>query len=146
MKIIKERLETMNNDLISRNDLIKAVEDLYEYAELGEVIEVIKNAPAITPKVEFVTKNGITFPKALEMMTYSHELTTEERQNIEKAYMLGVYSNEKPRGKWFDYIEEGTLKARNGNYVLYKIDYLLKNLPKKIYLLEGLRRMKGGNK
>lgn len=37
----------MNNDLISREALIKAVEDLYEYAELDEVLEVIKNAPTI---------------------------------------------------------------------------------------------------
>ena len=68
---------------------------------INAVIDEIDNAPVVTSKVEFVTKNGITFPKALEMMTYSHELTTEERQNIEKAYMLGVYSNARPQGgKW----------------------------------------------
>ena len=69
---------------------------------LGTAIDLIDSAPAVTSKVEFVTKNGITFPKALEMMTYSHELTTEERQNIEKAYMLGVYTNTRPHGKWND--------------------------------------------
>lgn len=37
----------MNNDLISREYLIKAVEDLYEYAELDEVLDVIKEAPAV---------------------------------------------------------------------------------------------------
>lgn len=65
-----------------------------------DVLDIIDNAPAVPSKVEFVTKNGITFPKALETMTFSHELTTEERQNIEKAYMLGVYSNESPTGEW----------------------------------------------
>jgi len=39
----------MNNDLISREALIKAVEDLYEYAELDEVLDVIKQAPAVEP-------------------------------------------------------------------------------------------------
>jgi len=37
----------MNNDLISREALINAIEDLYEYAELGEVLDVIKEAPAV---------------------------------------------------------------------------------------------------
>lgn len=35
--------------LIDVDALIEAVEDLYEYAELGEVIDVIKNAPTIEP-------------------------------------------------------------------------------------------------
>lgn len=65
-----------------------------------DVLDIIDNAPAVTSKVEFVTKNGITFPKALETMTFSHLLTTEERQNIERAYMLGVYSNERPTDEW----------------------------------------------
>lgn len=39
----------MNNDLISREALIKAVEDLYEYAELDEVLDVIKAAPTVEP-------------------------------------------------------------------------------------------------
>lgn len=42
----------MNNDLISREDLIKAVEDLYEYAELGEVLDVIKEAPAVEERID----------------------------------------------------------------------------------------------
>lgn len=41
----------MTNDLISRDALIKAVEDMYEYAELDEVIDVIKKAPSVTPSL-----------------------------------------------------------------------------------------------
>ena len=51
----------MNNDLISREALIKAVEDLYEYAELDEVLEVIKKAPIVTrekPILGVVTADG----------------------------------------------------------------------------------------
>jgi hypothetical protein len=50
----------------------------------------------------------------------------------------------RPKGEWYDYMPENCLKARHGNYVLYKIDYLLKNLAREIYLLESARRMKGG--
>lgn len=42
----------MINDLISREALIKAVENLYEYAELGEVLDVIKEAPAVEAKID----------------------------------------------------------------------------------------------
>lgn len=41
----------MNNDLISRDALIKAIEDLYEYAELDEVLDVIKKAPSVSPSL-----------------------------------------------------------------------------------------------
>ena len=34
-------------DLIDREALINAVEDLYEYAELGEALDVIKSAPTV---------------------------------------------------------------------------------------------------
>ena len=50
-----------------------------------------------------------------------------------------------PQDEWYDCINPNCLKARHGNYVLYKIDYLLKNLPKEIYLLEIARRMMRGN-
>lgn len=92
----------MNNDLISREDLKMAITQNrnIDRNAVCDVLDIIDNAPAVTSKVEFVTKNGITFPKALETMTYSHELTTEERQNIEKAYMLGVYSTERSQDEW----------------------------------------------
>jgi hypothetical protein len=51
---------------------------------------------------------------------------------------------ERPQGKWFDCIEAGTLKARHGDYVLYKVDFLLDHLAREVYIMEGTRRMKGG--
>ena len=42
---------------------------------------------------------------------------------------------------WYDCIPN-CLKARHGEYVVYKIDYLLDNLAREIYLLKGTR-MKG---
>jgi hypothetical protein len=70
----------MNNDLISRNDLIKAVENLYEYAELGEVIEVIKNAPAIE----------YTFEAAFQKTVCEQKL----------------YCPTRPKGEWIEHEDE----------------------------------------
>lgn len=78
----------MNNDLISRDALIKAVEDLYEYAELGEVLDVIKEAPAV-------------------------ELTETEIQEILNKRCMSAVANEylialhgkRPRGEWVEDVE-----------------------------------------
>ena len=45
------------------------------------------------------------------------------------------------KGEWFDCIEAGILKARHGDYVLYKVDFLLDNLTREVYIMEGARRM-----
>ena len=44
---------------------------------------------------------------------------------------------------WFDHIEKGCLKARHGDYVLYKVDYLLDNLAREVNIMEGARQMRG---
>lgn len=56
----------------------------------------------------------------------------------------GIRLIERPQAKWYDCIPN-CLKARHGKYVLYKVDYLLDNLAREIYLLERVRRMKGGS-
>lgn len=54
---------------------------------------------------------------------------------------------ERPQGEWFDYIEKNKIvKARHGNYVIYKVDFLLDNLTKEVYIMEGARRMRGEEK
>ena len=55
----------------------------------------------------------------------------------------GIPYEERPTGEWYDCIPN-CLKARHGEYVVYKIDYLLNNLAREVYLLKGTR-MKGGN-
>ena len=47
------------------------------------------------------------------------------------------------KGEWFDCIEAGILKARHGDYVLYKVDFLLDNLAREVYIMEDARRMRG---
>ena len=46
--------------------------------------------------------------------------------------------------KWFDCITDKILKARHGDYVLYKVDFLLDNLTREVYIMESARRMRGG--
>lgn len=38
-------------------------------------------------------------------------------------------------------VPKGTVKTTCGNYVIYDRDYLLENLPREIYLLEGTRQV-----
>ena len=47
--------------------------------------------------------------------------------------------------KWFNCITENTLKARHGSYVIYKVDFLLDNLTREVYIMESARRMKGSS-
>ena len=49
-----------------------------------------------------------------------------------------------PTGKWYEYISKGLLKARHGDYVIYKVDFLLNNLTREVCIMESARRMKGG--
>lgn len=62
--------------------------------------EIIDNAPAVNVEFELKTENGVTYPKALDQMTFSHELSVEEQQNIITAYMLGTNTNIRPHGEW----------------------------------------------
>lgn len=39
-------------------------------------------------------------------------------------------------------IADGVLKARKGDYVLYRIDYLLDHLAREVHLLEEYRQMR----
>lgn len=48
-----------------------------------------------------------------------------------------------PPSKWYEYVDKGLLKARHGDYVIYKVDYLLDNLTREVYIMEGARRMRG---
>jgi len=65
-------------------------------------------------------------------------------EDTKEAFILAIKAlEERPHGKWFDCIEAGTLKARHGDYVLYKVDFLLDHLAREVYVMEGVRRMKG---
>ena len=72
------------------------------------IIFEIDNAPTVETKFELKTENGITYPNALDNMTFSHSLSVEERQNIIQAYMLGANANARPHGKWIGVVYSNT--------------------------------------
>lgn len=92
----------MNNDLISRSELKKAFDKWWGCDDIptNVVEDTIDNAKTVDVKFELKIENGITYPKALEHMTFTHTLSIEERQNIIEAYMLGANSNIRPKGEW----------------------------------------------
>ena len=77
--------------LIDADALIEAVEDLYEYAELGEVLDVIKDAPTVKPQ------KIVTIPPELIEKLASCVVNTIEKIDWDKA--IEAYK-ERPQGKW----------------------------------------------
>lgn len=53
---------------------------------------------------------------------------------------------EKQQGRWFEHIDKGLLKARHGDYVLYKVDFLLDNLAREVNIMESARQLGGDKK
>lgn len=86
-------------------------------------------------------------------MINEENLKTWEQEHIElltsremREWLYRRDLNARPQGEWFDCIDNGTLKARYGDYVLYKVDFLLDNLTREVYIMEGVRRMRGKEK
>lgn len=77
--------------LIDADALIEAVEDLYEYAELDEVLDVIKNAPTVKPQ------KIVTIPPELIEKLGSCVVNIIEKIDWDKA--IEAYK-ERPHGKW----------------------------------------------
>ena len=63
-----------------------------------------------------------------------------------EAYQTGYEEgkNERQQDKWYEHINKSLLKARHGNHVVYNVDYLLDHLAREVYLMESVRRKKGG--
>ena len=111
----------MNNDLISRSALKEEVKGLFcpDGFKL-DFIRTIDNAPTVTDRTEEVLSLQNTIAKLVE----------------------GIAENARPQGEWYDFIPN-CLKARHGEYVLYKVDFLLDNLAREVNIMESARRMKG---
>lgn len=75
----------------------------------------------------------------IDRLTDSKAINIRERGTLRRAILLP----ERPQGKWCDFIPN-CLKARHGEYVLYKVDFLLDNLAREVNIMESARRMKGG--
>lgn len=161
----------MNNDLISREALLKEVGENKEFFETERVYleGLLLNAPTVEAvPLEFHEKVLDNATKELfECQAELERVRTETRPQGERAERAlaiidrlrkdGHINNkeqgtlrraillpERPKGKWFEYIDKGLLKARHGDYVLYQVDYLLDNLAREVNIMEGARKMEGG--
>ena len=90
----------MNNDLISRDALKTAIEDLYDDTLDGIVkfgiekaIQLIDNAPTVEPEVKKVPIASVTFDT--EKLK---ELTDEIVERIKSGEI--VLQDERPQGEW----------------------------------------------
>lgn len=94
---------------------------LFDYVELPDLIKVIDNAPT----VEAPTVDAVQYTLGYQ-----------------DGFLEGKKICERPQGEWYDHIPN-CLKARHGEYVLYKVDFLLDNLAREVNIMESARRMKG---
>jgi len=82
----------MNNDLISREALKKAIKD-NGYSHYFEILDIIDNAPTVEPEIKKVPIANITFDE--EKLK---ELTDEIVERIKNGEI--VLQDERPHGKW----------------------------------------------
>ena len=75
----------MKNDLINREALINAVEVLYEYAELGEVLDVIKAAPTVEP-LEVLQDNKTFTREELKAWLYAIAINNLDGLERDKVF------------------------------------------------------------
>ena len=91
-------LETLRKSWLSGTVAHRIIDDI------GDKIWLL---PAVEPErptgqMKWKTKNGINYPEGLEEMSFTHELSVEERNNLIEAYTLGYYEGvgERPKGHW----------------------------------------------
>ena len=65
--------------------------------------------------------------------------TRKERQALDLAIKA---LQERPQGKWYNYVEDSLLKARHGKHVLYDVDFLLDHLAHEVSIMEQVRQMR----
>ena len=70
----------------------------------NDFLEAIDNAPTVDCSNE------------LGEMTFSHALTTEERQDLTRAFLIGKRTEQRPQGKWIMITEyDGFLHSKCSN-------------------------------
>ena len=106
-----------------------------EYKELKLAIKALEERPlAITNEdIHLAIKEG--FANGYSMAKAKYERPTVVAKNA---------TSDRPQGKWYEYIDKGLLKARHGDYALYKVDFLLDNLAREVNIMESARQMTCG--
>ena len=116
----------MNNDLISRSELKKALHNFFDGKVINEPTYILRdvfcyidNAPTVEPE-PYVIDN-------CDMNVFEPEKYLKERPQDESISL-----------------EDGLKKARRGKYVIYDVDFLLDNLAREVNIMESARRLKAG--
>ena len=134
----------MNNDLISREALRKAFENLAsdDYNEpiwyQQTVFETIDNAPTVEP--EPVSERQRRALAIVDALTEKRLINVMERGCLRRSILL---EPERAQSESIS-LEDGLKKARRGNYVIYDVDFLLDNLAREVNIMESARQWKAG--
>lgn len=135
----------MNNDLISRSELKKAIKNLYNETLDGIVkfgiekaYKEIDNAPTVEP--EPVSERQKRALAIVDALTEKRLINVMERGCLRRSILL------EPERTQVESIslEDGLKKARRGNYVIYDVDFLLDNLAREVNIMESARQWKAG--
>ena len=126
----------MNNDLISRSELKKAVNDFFDNHFKGLVSnELITYAKAVDSAID----NAPTVFSCNACKNMGNERECVDCHD----YSNYVHYEERPQDESIS-LEDGLKKARRGNYVIYDVDFLLDNLAREVNIMESARQWKAG--
>lgn len=128
-------------DLISRSELLKHsyggdYDGCGGFTREYVYVKDINNAPTVEPICPYLSDNEVKQPCL-------QSPCGNDKRWCESCVSKGKCEVTRPQGKWYDFIPN-CLKARHGEYVLYKVDFLLDNLAREVNIMESARRMKGG--
>lgn len=129
----------MNNDLISRSELIKEMcVKFYTEHYYASILNVIYNAPTVEP--EPVSERQKRALAIVDALTEKRLINVMERGCLRRSILL------EPERTQVESIslEDGLKKARRGNYVIYDVDFLLDNLAREVNIMESARQWKAG--
>ena len=99
-------------------------EELKLQFSIKDIIQKIDNAPTVE----------------LDESVIQRVLNKRCMTAVANEYLIALHGKI-PQGEWYENIPKGCLKARHGDYVLYKVDFLLDNLAREVNIMEGARRM-----
>lgn len=129
----------MNNDLISRSELKKALRQRqWHIDDIEEVEKIIDNAPTVEP--EPVSERQKRALAIVDALTEKHLINVMERGCLRRTIIL---EPERTQDESIS-LEDGLKKARRGNYVIYDVDFLLDNLAREVNIMESARQWKAG--
>lgn len=140
----------MNNDLISRSELLKRIDEEREYLKsrgqfgaehilVHNFRDLVENAPTVEPEpISGIQEKAL---KVVETLTEEHAINVIEEGYLRRGIL---FDGKSAKGEWICLDGEGLKKARRGKYVIYDVDFLLDNLAREVNIMESARQWKAG--